>query len=92
MTAALRSALSALENAEAVPVDTMPAAGAVDAAGLGAGAADAPRRELTESDERALLDEDIADLRRAETSYSAVGDVQRAADAARAAEALAALG
>lgn len=90
MTAALRSALSALENAEAVPVDTMPAAGAVDAAGLGA--ADAPRRELTESDERALLDEDIADLRRAETSYSAVGDVLRAADAARAAEALAALG
>ena len=35
---AIRSALSAVANAEAVPVDTVPRAGAVEGAAVGAGA------------------------------------------------------
>ena len=49
---ALRSALSAVGNAEAVPVDTLPPAGAAETAASGVGVADAPRRELTEQDVR----------------------------------------
>lgn len=43
---ALRSALAAVANAEAVPVDTVERAGAVEATAVGVGANDRPRREL----------------------------------------------
>ena len=62
---ALRSALARVSNAEAVPVDTMPAAGAVEEARLGAGAADAPRRELTEADVRLVVGAEVAEHDRA---------------------------
>jgi uncharacterized protein len=58
---ALRSALAAVANAEAVPVDTMPRAGAVESTPVGAGAADAPRRELTEHDVRAVVAAELAE-------------------------------
>lgn len=58
----LRSALSALANAEAVPADTMPPAGAAETAAVGVGAADAPRRELTEEEKRSIVQDEIADL------------------------------
>ncbi len=53
--AALRSALAAVANAEAVPIDGAPAAGAVELARVGVGAADAPRRVLTEADVRRIV-------------------------------------
>ena len=70
---ALRSALARVSNAEAVPVDTMPAAGAVEEARLGAGAADAPRRELTEADVRLVVGAEVAEHDRAAQHLLAVG-------------------
>ena len=58
---ALRSALSAVANAEAVAIDTMPRAGAVESAAVGAGAADAPRRRLTEADVRLIVGAEVAE-------------------------------
>ncbi|MEK8168897.1 hypothetical protein NKH77_00915 [Streptomyces sp. M19] len=46
---ALRATLAALDNAEAVPVDVAGArAGALEQSPVGAGATEAPRRELSE--------------------------------------------
>ena len=59
----LRTALAALENAEAVPADAR--AGAIEDAPTGAGAAEAERRLLTDADELAVLDEEIASLHEA---------------------------
>jgi uncharacterized protein len=78
--ATVRSALSALENAEAVPADSAPAAGAVEQAPVGPGAADAPRRVLDEAEERAVLDAEIASLEEAAEVY-AVAAPERAAAA-----------
>ncbi|MGW7507135.1 hypothetical protein ACWGJ0_05225 [Streptomyces massasporeus] len=47
---ALRGTLAALDNAEAVPVGTVPRAGALEASPVGAGATEAARRELGEHD------------------------------------------
>ena len=47
--AALRSALAAIDNAEAVDASDVHA-GAIEASAPGPGAAERPRRELTESD------------------------------------------
>ncbi len=77
---ALRSALSAVANAEAVPIDTVPRAGAVEQARLGAGAADAPRRELTEADVRLIVGAEVAEHDRA-TAH--LRDAGRPDDAAR---------
>ena len=56
---ALRSAIAALGNAEAVPVDSMPRAGAVEEANVGAGAADAPRCELDEAEAHAVVRQEV---------------------------------
>ena len=77
---AIRSALSAVANAEAVPVETMPRAGAVEAAAVGAGAADAPRRELTPDDVRAVVEAEVTDYDR---SAAHLADAGRPDDAAR---------
>jgi uncharacterized protein len=53
---ALRSVLARVSNAAAVHIDTLPRAGAVHDAAMGAGAADAPRRPLTEAQVRAQAD------------------------------------
>lgn len=47
---ALRGALAALDNAEALPVEAVPRAGALEASPVGAGATEAARRELGEHD------------------------------------------
>ncbi|HTW15737.1 MAG TPA: hypothetical protein VMF51_11445 [Nocardioides sp.] len=90
--AALRSAIAALENAEAVPVEPGLAeassehvAGAV--AGLGAG--EAARRVLSDAEERAIVDRERAELLDAATSYDAAGDPATAEATRRAAELLA---
>ena len=78
--AALRSALARVSNAEAVPIDVMPPAGAIERARLGAGAAEAPRRELTEADVRLVVGAEVAEHDRAAQHLLAVG---RPDDAAR---------
>jgi hypothetical protein len=88
----VRSALAALENAEAVPVQEVPveaAAGALEASPV-AGATEAPRRTLTDAEEQAVLDAEIEALAEAERVY-AVHAPERAATARRAARTLTAL-
>jgi len=70
---ALRSALAAVANAEAVPIHTMPGAGAAESAALGVGAADAPRRELGEDDVRSVLEAEVAEHDRAVRHLTEVG-------------------
>lgn len=57
--AAVRSALAAVANAEAVPVEQGRAAGAIGSAALGAGAADVARRELTDAEVLALVTAEV---------------------------------
>lgn len=64
-TSTYRIALSAIENAEAVPVETMGRAGAVEGAAVGVGAADAERRILCEDDMRGIVRAEAAQLRAA---------------------------
>jgi uncharacterized protein YqeY len=77
---ALRSALARVSNAEAVHIDTVPRAGAVHDAAVGAGAADAPRRELSEAEVRALVEAEVAEHEHAARHLT---DVGRPDDAAR---------
>jgi uncharacterized protein YqeY len=77
--AAVRSALAAVANAEAVPVESMPRAGAVEDAAIGAGAADAPRRVLTEDDVRRVVATEVEDRVGAAAELGALGRVDEAA-------------
>ena len=54
----VRSALAAIANAEAVPVEDAPALtdGPIAGASVGLGATEAPRRELTEDEVRAIVE------------------------------------
>jgi uncharacterized protein YqeY len=90
--AALRSALSAIANAEAVPsangsrvVGSEHVAGAV--AGLGAG--DAARRDLTEPDVAAIVAAEISDRRSAAGEYELLGRSDRSVRLRREADVLA---
>lgn len=61
-TSAIRSALAAIDNAEAIPLDPddpRHRAGAVEASAVGVGAAEAERRDLTESDVAAIVRREI---------------------------------
>jgi uncharacterized protein len=78
----LRTALAALENAEAVP--TAARAGAIEQAPVGAGAAEAARRVLSDADELEILDEEIASLHEAGRVLASSAP-ERAAAARRAA-------
>lgn len=49
-TAVYRTALAAIDNAEAVPLGEQGRAGAIEQSPVGVGRAEAPRRELTEPD------------------------------------------
>ncbi|MGX1812070.1 hypothetical protein ACWIGI_40670 [Nocardia sp. NPDC055321] len=76
--AALRSALAAIDNAEAVDASDV-RAGAIEAAG-GLGAAERPRRELTESDVDDIVRAEIDERDSAATDYAAAaGGAARAA-------------
>jgi hypothetical protein len=80
----IRTALAALENAEAVPAHGR-ASGALEDAPVGAGATEAERRVLSDADERAVLDAEIASLHEAGSAYAGsvperAGAVRRAAD------------
>ncbi|SEC50109.1 hypothetical protein SAMN04489844_2412 [Nocardioides exalbidus] len=64
----LRTALAALENAEAVPTEAR--AGALEDAPVGVGATEAERRVLSDADEAAVLDAEIASLQEAGRAYA----------------------
>ena len=74
-TAALRSALAAIANAEAVVAADGPRAlpGPIAKSVPGLGAADAPRRELSEADIAAVIRREVSDREAAAHTYEAVG-------------------
>jgi len=72
--AGLRSALGAIDNAEAI--DTVDVkAGAIEASAVGLGAAEARRRDLTESDIEQIVRTEIAERRTAAAQYDTLGRV-----------------
>jgi uncharacterized protein YqeY len=85
-TAVLRSAVAAIENAEAVPVVDLPTStasaattsAAVAGSALGVGAAEADRRDLDDAAERAVVRAEVGALVEAEQVYAAAGDTGRA--------------
>ena len=73
--AALRSALAAIENAEALPAGEAAASGTggsehVAGAALGVGATEAERRHLTEGDVRAIVAKEVQDRTEAAEEYA----------------------
>jgi uncharacterized protein len=82
---ALRTALGAVANAEAVAVAVDPAHasvvgdGAIAGAVAGLGAADVPRREVTADAVAAIVRAEIDDRRSAAAGYERSGQVERAA-------------
>ncbi len=80
----LRTAVAAIENAEAVPVDDSRASvGSADVAGaaLGLGATEADRRRLDEATERAVVALEVHSLVEAQQAYAVAGDHDRARSA-----------
>jgi uncharacterized protein len=79
---ALRSALGAIGNAEAVSMDAIPAAGTSSAhiAGAAAGlrAADVPCRVLSESEMAAIVRAEITDREQSADQYASAGHADRA--------------
>ncbi|WP_406231507.1 hypothetical protein [Nocardia sp. NBC_01009] len=74
--AALRSALGAIDNAEAI--DTVDVrAGAIENSAVGLGAAEARRRDLTEADIEQIVRVEIADRRTAADEYDSLGRTDR---------------
>lgn len=88
--AALRSALGAIDNAEAVPAPPPPGPGETPIAGAvaGVGATEAARRRLTESDIAGIVEAEIADLRAGADDYDRLGRPDRAAELRAGADAL----
>ncbi len=85
----LRSAIAAIENAEAVPPPHPEGAsdpsttGSARVAGsaVGVGATEAERRVLDAATERAIVDAEMSSLREAAQAYAAAGDASRARSA-----------
>lgn len=75
-TTALRSALAAIDNAEAVPAaqrDDGDAAEHVAGATLGVGTAEADRRELTEAEVRSIIQNEVTERTVAAEEYEQLG-------------------
>ena len=89
-TAALRSAIAAIDSAEAVPVAQTPSAEAGPIAGAvaGLGTAEVPRRDLTARDVVAVIESEIAERRLAAVEIEEAGRPERAAELRREAETL----
>ncbi|MFD5161356.1 hypothetical protein ACFWMJ_25330 [Streptomyces hawaiiensis] len=76
---ALRGTLSALDNAEAVPVDeTAPRAAALEASPVGAGATEAARRELSEREMEDVVRAEAAERLDAAAHLTAPAHADRA--------------
>ncbi|MBF6329362.1 GatB/YqeY domain-containing protein [Nocardia transvalensis] len=74
---ALRSALAAIDNSEAVDAAEVKA-GAIEASAVGLGAAEARRRELTEADIERIVQREIDERRSAAEEYESLGRSDRA--------------
>lgn len=86
LAAALRTALAALDNAEAAPAapaETSAVSTHVAGGRAGLGAAEESRRELTQDEELAIVLAEVEDLRAAAAEYSAAGQDERAESAGR---------
>jgi hypothetical protein len=86
-TSALRSALAAIENAEAVEIRDV-RAGAIELSPVGPGAAEVARRELTEAEVAAIVRVEVEERRAAAAEYEAAGHGDRAAELTAEADAL----
>jgi uncharacterized protein YqeY len=73
-TAALRSALTAIDNAEAVDVGfaPRPQSGTIAGAVAGLGAGEVPRRTITDDDVRAILRDAITERQTAAAQYESL--------------------
>ena len=93
--AAIRSALSAIANAEAIPpLETRSSQAPSEhfaAAAAGVGAAEAERRLLTESDVAGIVEAEIAERRAAADEYDRLGRRDQSARLRHEADVLAAL-
>lgn len=77
--AVLRSTLAAIENAEAVELSAMPGGSpAIEQTPVGAGAAEAPRRELTEADVERIVRAELAEREAAAQAYDQAGQPAQA--------------
>jgi len=73
-TAAIRSAMSAIDNAEAVDVShAPPPAGTIGDIRLGVGAGEAARRELSAQDVLGVVQAEVSDRRAAAAEYERLG-------------------
>ena len=89
--AAIRSAIAALENAEAVPTSRGAVAATsthVAGAAIGVGAAEAERLSLDDATESAILRAEVDSLIEAAREYELLGRGERAAEARAAADEL----
>jgi uncharacterized protein YqeY len=81
--AVLRTALAAIANAEAVSADALPAtvpnSQHVAGAATGLGAADVPRRELSEAKVTRIVRTEVTEREQAADQYAAAGQAERAA-------------
>ncbi|MBC7300978.1 MAG: GatB/YqeY domain-containing protein [Nocardia sp.] len=73
---ALRSALAALDNAEAIDAGAVKA-GAMEDSAVGLGAAEAVRRELTDGEIEAIVRREIDERRAAAAEYEQLGALDR---------------
>jgi hypothetical protein len=89
-TSALRSALAAIANAEAVPVEHRSAAGSQHIAGGAAwlASAEAERKVLTREETGRIVEDEISDRQAAARQYEAAGRSERAARLRREAQAI----
>ena len=78
---ALRGLIGAWDNAGARPIETLPAAGSASL--IGVGAADAPRRELDESELATVARAELAEHQDAADAAAARGDRMTAERLAR---------
>lgn len=86
---ALRSALAAIDNAEAVEIVDVKA-GAIESSAVGLGAAEVARRDLTDADIERIVRTEIDERLSAATDYERAGHAARAADLHAEVDALAA--
>jgi hypothetical protein len=82
--AALRTTLGAIDNAEAVdvPERPLPMGEPIAGAVVGHGAGEAPRRELSEGQIRALVQGEVADRESAQPTTTGSADTMRRPDCA----------
>lgn len=87
---ALRSALAAIDNAEAIDAGDAKA-GALEAGAVGLGTAEARRRDLTETDITQIVRREIDERRHAAAEYDRLGAAERRDSLIAEADALTAL-